>query len=93
MEHVVRPHVIEEVALELEIGNEWTWSRLYKVNMHMLSCVQRSSLSRRTSASTLIQRDLVGQTFPRWPEADLKVSDNLPLVLTVDVRPAAQGNE
>ena len=83
--------MIEEVALELEFDNEVHMSPLarWRERPRVRQVLQRSSLSSaHQHLPRSIQRDLARKAFPEWAEPDLEVSDDFPLILSVDTRAA-----
>src|ERR1700722_2222890 len=89
-------HMIEEMALELEVDDE--------VHMSLVACWRerpriRQALERppfRRAHQHLprsIQRDLAGKAFPEWAEPDLEFSDDFLRTFAMDTRAGAPGHE
>ena len=93
VEHAVG-HMIEEMALELEVDNE--------VHTSLVACRRErprvcQMLERSPFGGTHqhlprpIERDLARKAFPEWAEPDLEFSDDFLRGLAVDIAPVHQG--
>src|SRR5271157_4284087 len=88
-------NMIKQMTLELKVDDEVNVSLVPNRRERPRVCqvLQRPFDGAHQHLSRSVQRDLARETFLEWTEADDEVGDDLSLVLAVDTRAAAPGDE
>jgi len=94
MEHPIG-NMIKQMALELKV-NDQVNAGLFPGRSEgpdICQVLQRPLDGANKDLSGSVQRDLARETFLEWTETDDELGDDLALILALDSRPAAPGDE